>query len=87
MVNIKQIVWKPIKYRIILLIYIHHMSKVAAHFQKKNKMFIYSFKQPNKESGKILENEAAAPYLEPCQISMMKSFCKNTTAKNFIIDV
>ena len=26
-----------------------HMSKVAAHFQKKNKMFIY------KESGKVLK--------------------------------
>ena len=23
---------------------LHHMGKVAAHFQKKNKMFIYSFK-------------------------------------------
>ena len=23
---------------------LHHMSKVAAHFQKKNKMFIYSLK-------------------------------------------
>ena len=30
---------------------LRHMSKVAAHFQKKNKMLI--FKQPNKESGKL----------------------------------
>ena len=41
------------------------MNKVAAHFQKKSKMFIYSFKYPNKESGKISKNEAAEPYLEP----------------------
>ena len=27
-----------------------HMSKVAAHFQKKNKMFIYLFKYPNEET-------------------------------------
>ena len=45
---------------------LHQMSKVAAHFQKKNKMFIYSFKYPNKEGGKILPNKAAEPYLEPC---------------------
>ena len=41
------------------------MNKVAAHFQKKSKMFIYSFKYPNKESGKISKHEAAEPYLEP----------------------
>ena len=63
------------------------MSKVAAHFQKKSKMFIYSFKQPNKESGKIFKNEAAERYLEPCQISMIERFCRNVTAKNFVIDV
>ena len=53
---------------------LHQMSKVAAHFQKKNKMFIYSFKYPNKEGGKILPNRAAEPYLEPCQIYIMKCF-------------
>ena len=46
------------------------MSKLAADFQKKNKMFIHSLKYPNKENGKILKNEAAELYLEPCQISM-----------------
>ena len=46
------------------------MSKLAADFQKKNKMFIHSLKYPNKENGKILKNEAAEMYLEPCQISM-----------------
>ena len=52
------------------------MSKVAAHFQKKNKMFIYSFKYPNEESGKIFKkNKAAEPYLKPCQISIMERFC------------
>ena len=51
---------------------LRHVSKVAAHFQKKNKMFIYSFKYPNEESGKI---------------SMMEHICENTTAKTFIIDV
>ena len=50
-------------------------------------MFIYSFNQPNKESGKILKNEAPEPYLELCQISMMERFCENTTAISFIIDV
>ena len=50
-------------------------------------MFIYSPKCQNKESGKILKNKAAEPYLEPCQISMMEQFCENTMAKSFIIDV
>ena len=45
-----------------------HVSKVAAHFQKKNKMFVYSFKYPN--NGKILKNEAAEPYLEPCYLNL-----------------
>ena len=50
-------------------------------------MFIYSPKYQNKESRKILKSEAAEPYLEPYQISMMERFCENTTAKSFIIDV
>ena len=50
-------------------------------------MLIYSLKYQNKESGKILKNEAAEPHLEPCQISIMGRFCKNATAKSFIIDV
>ena len=50
-------------------------------------MFIYSLKYPNKESGKILKNKAEESYLEPCQISIMGRFCKNKTAKSFIIDV
>ena len=41
---------KKISYNVFDL---RHVSKVAAHFQKKNKMFIYSFKYPNKESEKI----------------------------------
>ena len=45
---------------------LRHVSKVAAHFQKKNKMFIQLFKYPNEESGKIFKNEAAQPYLETC---------------------
>ena len=28
----------------------------------------------NEESGKILKNEAAEPYLKPCQISIMDRF-------------
>ena len=66
---------------------LRHVSKVAAHFMKKNKMFMYSFKYPNKESGKIFKNEAVEPYLEPCQISKMERFCESATAKTFIIDV
>ena len=45
---------------------------------KKNKIFVYSFKYPNKESGKTLKNEAAEPYLEACQISLMEPFYENT---------
>ena len=66
---------------------LRHMSKLAADFQKQNKMFIYSLKYPNKESGKILKNETVQPYLETCQISKMERFCENTTAKSLIIDV
>ena len=54
---------------------IRHVSKAAAHFQKKKQLFIYSFKYPNEESGKILENEAAELYLKPCQIPIMERFC------------
>ena len=50
-------------------------------------MFIYSLKYLNKESGKLLKNEDAEPYLEPCQLSIMGRFWKNTTAKSFITDV
>ena len=49
-------------------------------------MFKYSFKHSKKESGKIFKNEAAEPYSETYQISMMKRFCENATAKSFIID-
>ena len=66
---------------------LRHVSKVAAHFQKKSKSSIYLFKYPNGESGKILKNEVAEPYLTPCQIFMMEHFCENTTTKIFIIDV
>ena len=51
------------------------MSKVTPHFQNKNKTLIYSFRCPNKESGKIFKKEVAEPYLEPCKISMMGHFC------------
>ena len=34
-----------------------HVSKATAHFQKENKMFVYSFKYPNKESAKILKTK------------------------------
>ena len=43
------------------------MSKVAAHFQRKNKTFIYSFRYLNKESGKILKNEIAEPLFRTLQ--------------------
>ena len=66
---------------------LRHMSKVAAHFQKKNKTFVYSFKYPNEESRKIFKKRGCEPYLEPCPISMMERFCKNTAAKSFMVDV
>ena len=66
---------------------LRHMSKVTPHFQNKNKTLIYSFRCPNKESGKIFKKEVAEPYLEPCKISMMEHFCDNATIKRYIIDV
>ena len=56
---------------------LRHMSKVAAQFQKKNKMFVYSFKYLNKESAK---NEAAKPHSEPYQIYTIERFCENTNS-------
>ena len=47
MVNIKQVVWEAIKGYIF---YLRHVSNVAAHFQKKNKRFIYLFNHRNEES-------------------------------------
>ena len=44
---------------------LRHVRKIAAHSQTKHKMFVYSFKYPKKENGKILKNEVADPYLEP----------------------
>ena len=58
--------------------WLRHVNEVAAHFKKKNKIFVYLLKYPNRESEKILKNEAAETYLEPCQISMMERFCENT---------
>ena len=96
MVNIKQMVSEPIIVSLIIVSYIIiisynnfdlcQVSKVAAHFQNKSKMFIYLFKHPNKESGKILKNKAAEPYLKPYQIFMMEHSCETSTAKSFIID-
>ena len=86
MVNIKQngLGTNKISYNIFDL---RHVSKVAAHFEKKSKIFMYLFKKPNKESGKIFKNEAAELYLKPCQISMMENLCENTTVKSFMITV
>ena len=55
----------------------------------EEKQNVHIFTQVSKQrKWKILKNEAAEPYLEPCQISVMGRFCqKNTTAKRFIIDV
>ena len=53
------------------------MSNVAAHFQRKNKMFIYLSKYTNEESqesGKYLKNDATETYLEPCKMSIMECF-------------
>ena len=36
---------------------------------------------------KMLKKEAPEPYLELCQISMIKRFYENTTAKSLTIDV
>ena len=69
-------VWEPKKY-LKIFFYLCHVNKVATHFKKKNKLVVYLLKYPNKESGKILKNEAAEKYLEPCQISMMERFCKD----------
>ena len=64
MVSIKQVVWEPIKYLIIFLIYVTWA---------KARSYIYSSIQTKKVE-KILKNEAAEPYLEPCQMSIMERF-------------
>ena len=79
MVNIKQIVWEPI-----FLFWFKSYEQSSCKLWEE--MFKYSFKHSKKESGKIFKNEAAEPYLETYQISMMERFCENTTAKSFIID-
>ena len=58
------------------------MSKVPAQCQKKNKMFIYSFKYPNEEIFKKQGYRAVFRAL-----SKIGHFCENATAKTFIIDV
>ena len=62
-------------------------EQIISRLPEDKLMFIYSRKYQNKESGKILKNEAAEPYLKPCQISIMERFCENTTPKSFIIHV
>ena len=57
------------------IFYLRHVSRVAAPFQKKSKMFIYSFKYPNEESGKLLNSEAAELYLEHSLMFIMERFC------------
>ena len=42
---------------------LRHLSKVAPHFQNKNKMFIYSFKYSNEESGKIFKKRGCRAVL------------------------
>ena len=84
MVNIKHMVWEPMKY-LTFLISSHEYSSCA--LSEENRMLVYSFKYPSKEIYKILKNETAEPYLDPSQIPMMEHFCENTTAKSFVIDV
>ena len=48
-------------------------ENVAGHFQKKNKNEVHKRRKSGK--WKILKNEAAEKYLEPCQISIMERFC------------
>ena len=68
---------------IIFLITSHEQISCRLPEEKQKYLYICVCK----ESGKIFENEAAEPYLEPCQISVMERFCENTTAKSFIIDL
>ena len=49
MVNIKQMVWEPMKY---LIFDLRHMSKVAAHFQRKtyiHMIVVHIFMQASKQ--------------------------------------
>ena len=79
MVNIKQIVWEPIKY-LVFLIYVMRAKQLHT-FRIITKCSYRSFKYPNEESGKIFKTQAAEPYTEPCQIYLMEHFCENTTTK------
>ena len=69
--------WEPMKYRIIFLIYVTW----AADFQKKNKMFIYLLKW------KIIKKQGCRAVFRTLPNICIGRFCKNTTAKSFIIDV
>ena len=60
---------------------LRHVSKVNAHFQNNNKMFISLIQVSKRRKWKNIKNYAAEPYTEPYHISMMKHFCENTTAK------
>ena len=61
---------------------LRHVSKVPAQCQKKNKMFIYSFKYPNEE---IFKKQGCRAVFRA--LSKIGHFCENATAKTFIIDV
>ena len=58
--------------------------------EKQKCLYIHSSIKRKKVKKKILKNEAAELYLDPCQISqifMMECFCENATAKSFIIEM
>ena len=49
------------------------MINVAPHFQKKKAhIFIQVYKWRKSGKWKILKNDAAETYLEPCQLSIME---------------
>ena len=75
MVNIKQVVCEPIKY-VTFLIYVTWECSWTLSEEKQNvHIFIQVYKRGKSGKWKILKNEAAEKYLEPCQISIMERFC------------
>ena len=93
MVYIKQMVWEPITY----LHYFQFTSREqssCAFFRRKTRSS-YGHSSIETKKVKKFKNQAAEPYLEPCQTSMMERFCENLTGnsfevflqKHFIMDV
>ena len=81
MVNIRQMVWEPIKYLIIFLIYVMR-GKYLRTFRAITKCSHRSFKYPNEESGKIEKKLGCTTVCRTLSNIYDGAFCENTAAKS-----